>query len=54
MMQARMTSRFDYEIQRFAGLDFIDPLNWENRLFSHFVEAIEYTAIQRGIERWEP
>ncbi len=28
--------------------------NWENELFSGLKEAIEYTAIQRGIQRWEP
>lgn len=49
-----MTLRFDYEMERFTGLFKIEPFNWENKLFSHFIEAIEYTAIQRGIERWEP
>jgi len=28
--------------------------NWENSLFSGLKEAVECTAIQRGIERWEP
>jgi SAM-dependent methyltransferase len=54
LMRSEMTPRFDYEMERFTGLLKIDPFNWENKLFSHFIEAIEYTAIQRGIERWEP
>jgi SOS-response transcriptional repressor LexA len=28
--------------------------NWETRLFNTVAEAVEFTAIQRGIERWEP
>ncbi len=28
--------------------------NWENTLFSGLKEAVECTAIQRGIGRWEP
>jgi SAM-dependent methyltransferase len=54
LLRSHMPSRFDYEAARFNGKEFFDLLNWENRLFSHFVEAIEYTAIQRCTERWEP
>lgn len=54
LMRFEMASRFDYEMRRFTGTDIIEPLNWEKKLFNHFVESIEYTAIQRGIERWEP
>ena len=54
LMRSEMTPRFDYEMERFTGLLRIDPFNWENKLFSYFIEAVEYTAIQRGIERWEP
>jgi SAM-dependent methyltransferase len=54
LLRSHMPSRFDYEAARFNGQQSFDLLNWENRLFSHFVEAIEYTAIQRCTERWEP
>ena len=44
--------RFDFEASRLVG----DRLgeNWENRLFGAVVEGVEFTAIQRGIRRWEP
>jgi 2-polyprenyl-3-methyl-5-hydroxy-6-metoxy-1,4-benzoquinol methylase len=32
----------------------INRKNWENMVFAGLKEAIECTAIQRGIERWEP
>lgn len=32
----------------------INRKNWENLVFAGLKEAIECTAIQRGIERWEP
>jgi SAM-dependent methyltransferase len=46
---------FDYEVSKFIGRD-IENLNggWENILFANFAEAIEITAIQRGVERWQP
>lgn len=46
---------FDYEVSKFIGQD-VAKLNggWENILFANFAEAIEITAIQRGIERWQP
>jgi hypothetical protein len=28
--------------------------NWEKCLFHTVAEAIEFTALQRGIERWQP
>ena len=28
--------------------------NWENRPFNAVAEAVEFTALQRGVERWEP
>jgi SAM-dependent methyltransferase len=44
--------RFDSEAKAFYGV--FDTGNWENRLFSGISEAVEVTAIQRGVERWEP
>jgi SAM-dependent methyltransferase len=54
LLRGHRPERFDYEMERFTGLERFEPGNWENRLFSFFLEAIEYTAIQRGIDRWEP
>jgi len=45
-------ARFKYEAEKFVGIGNFTASNWENRLFSTFSEAIEITAIQRGIERW--
>ncbi len=45
-------ARFEYEAEKFMGTGF-DSANWENRLFSTFAEAVEVTAVQRGVERWE-
>ena len=54
LLRLHRPARFDYEMERFTGLEGFESGNWENRLFSFFLEAIEYTAIQRGSERWEP
>lgn len=54
LLRLNRPARFDYEMARFTGLSTFEPGNWESRLFSFFLEAIEYTALQRGIERWEP
>lgn len=45
-------ARFEYEAEKLMGHRF-DQSNWESRLFSTFAEAIEVTAVQRGIDRWE-
>jgi SAM-dependent methyltransferase len=44
--------RFDREAVALCGT--LDSGNWENRLFSGMAEAVEITAVQRGVERWEP
>ena len=45
-------ARFEYEAEKFIGTGAFDSSNWENRLFATFTEAIEITAIQRGVDRW--
>ncbi len=45
-------ARFKYEAEKFVGTVNFESTNWKNRLFSTFSEAIEITAIQRGVERW--
>ncbi len=54
LLRGHMPERFDHEVGRFAGLQAPAGGQWENTLFSHFVEAMEYTAVQRGCERWDP
>lgn len=44
-------ARFEYEAEKLMGRRF-DSANWENRLFATFAEAVEVTAVQRGIDRW--
>ncbi len=49
-------ARFDYEVKRFTGGSaLLDERNngWHEVLFSAVVEAVEFTAIQRGCGRWE-
>jgi SOS-response transcriptional repressor LexA len=45
--------QFSRGAQTLLGRDSFAPHNWENRLFSRFVEAFEITAAQRGAPRWE-
>jgi SAM-dependent methyltransferase len=46
-------TRFINEAKILTGQN-LSKNNWENSLFSGLKEAIECTAIQRRIERWEP
>ena len=48
------TIRFEFEMGKLAGRDVALGGNWENRLFNTVVESIEFTALQRGVERWQP
>jgi SOS-response transcriptional repressor LexA len=45
--------QFSRGAQTLLGRDSFTSQNWENRLFSRFVEAFEITAAQRGAPRWE-
>jgi SAM-dependent methyltransferase/SOS-response transcriptional repressor LexA len=45
--------QFSRGAQILLGRDSFAPQNWENQLFSRFVEAFEITAAQRGAPRWE-
>jgi SOS-response transcriptional repressor LexA len=45
--------QFSRGAQTLLGRDSFASHNWENRLFSRFVEAFEITAAQRGAPRWE-
>lgn len=54
LMRERYPVRFEYEAGKFSGIAFKNNKTWENTLFANFAEAIEITAIQRGVERWQP
>ncbi|MEI7733622.1 MAG: methyltransferase domain-containing protein [Verrucomicrobiota bacterium] len=53
-MRERHQHRFSFEIGKLIGSEIAISTNWENRLFNAVAEAVEFTAIQRGAERWEP
>jgi SAM-dependent methyltransferase len=46
--------RFEFEIGKLLTGKGTAGGDWENRLFQRVAEAIEFTAIQRGVDRWEP
>lgn len=50
--QHNYPERFAYEMKRVSGEAYCP--NWQNKLFSFFHESVEITAIQRGVERWQP
>ena len=53
-LRGSMPARFDAEANRLAGMNLNAERNWETRLFSRFRDSIEYTAIQRSWQRWQP
>lgn len=54
LMRDGHPNRFAFEIGKFVEPGAAGSPNWENRLFHAVAEALEFTAIQRGVERWEP
>jgi SAM-dependent methyltransferase/SOS-response transcriptional repressor LexA len=54
LMRENNPIRFDFEASKLAGVVLAAGHNWENRLFGTVAEAVEVTAIQRGVERWQP
>jgi SAM-dependent methyltransferase len=45
---------FDQQATHLLGRPMGGPLKWEDELFARLREAIELTALQRGVERWRP
>lgn len=45
---------FDREAERLIGRHLVGPVNWRDDLFSRVREAVEVTALQRGVARWSP
>lgn len=54
LIKNEFPARFEYEAEKLVGAKQYDSINWENKLFATFAEAIEITAIQRGVARWAP
>lgn len=48
------SQRFDREAATLLGRPLSGPLAWEEDLFARLREAVEVTALQRGVERWAP
>ncbi len=46
--------RFEREACRFGGSTVFSGSDWQGRLFEALAEAVEVTAVQRGVERWQP
>jgi len=47
-------ARFDHEASRIAGRSQLSEESWQNDLFLSVYNAVEFTAAQRGLERWHP
>ena len=45
---------FDRQATHLLGRPIGGPLKWEDDLLGCLREAIEMTALQRGVERWAP
>ena len=54
LLRDAMPAAFDQRAKHLLGHRPSGPLGWEDDLFARLREAIEITACQRGIERWEP
>ena len=53
-LRAEMPEPFDRQAQHLLGKPLATHGTWKTDLFSVMREAIEMTAIQRGVERWQP
>ena len=52
VLRNRLPEAFDRQAQALAGESLSKTGAWSEKLFSRFREAIEFTALQRGVERW--
>lgn len=49
LLRVKNSQRFDKEAETLLVMP---PANWQNALYSHMCNAIEVTALQRGVGRW--
>ncbi|MEJ6007035.1 methyltransferase domain-containing protein [Paucibacter sp. AS339] len=54
LLREALPEPFDAQASQLLGRPLKGPLHWEQELFSRMREAVELTAMQRGVERWEP
>ena len=54
MLREAVPAAFDQQAAHLLGRPMGGPLKWEDELFARLREAIELTALQRGVERWRP
>lgn len=52
VLRDRLPEAFDRQAQCLAGEPIPKTGAWAEKLFSRFREAVEFTALQRGVERW--
>jgi len=52
VLRARLPETFDRQAQALVGESLAKTGAWPEKLFSRFCEAVEFTALQRGVERW--
>lgn len=52
VLRDRLPEAFDRQAQALAGESLPKTGAWSEKLFSRFREAVEFTALQRGVERW--
>lgn len=53
ILRSSYLSRFDHETSRLVGRSNLNG-HWQMNVFHAVCDAVEYTAMQRGIERWQP
>ena len=51
-LYAKEHNLFTIEASRFMGEKVFPKNNWENQLYTTFIETIEHTAFRRDVERW--
>lgn len=52
VLRDRLPEAFDRQAQALTGESLTNAGAWPEMLFSRFREAVEFTALQRGVERW--
>lgn len=52
VLRNRLPEAFDRQAHALAGEPFAMTRAWPEKLFTRFREAVEFTALQRGVERW--
>lgn len=52
VLRNRLPTTFDRQAEALTGESLTKAGAWTERLFARFREAIEITALQRGVERW--